>query len=160
MHGWVCPSCNSLWDIGGAFIRYVAKRAKKEDKKRDPDTDPDWTGSCENCGESPIVPATGMPIDPNISVFPGSVINLSIPANTKIPPATRRRMKGPQSLYLSRASKLIISPRIAVVEGYLRVMKQNRIHWTQRKNALKTVKYSEQRKKVEHPAPCGTGVPS
>lgn len=60
MHGWVCPSCNSLWDIGGAFIRYVTKVAKKENKKRDPDTDPDWTGSCENCGESPIVPATGM----------------------------------------------------------------------------------------------------
>ena len=122
MHGWVCPACNSLWDIGGAFIRYVAKVAKKEkewlcckcpgvldpskkvrsanglefgvvcpecgqwnpqfsftsdpdcippddislvaggvpDKKRDPDTDPDWTGSCSNCGESPIVPATGM----------------------------------------------------------------------------------------------------
>ena len=60
MHGWVCPSCNSLWDIGSAFVRYVRKVAQKERKNRDPDTDPDWTGSCENCGESPIVPATGM----------------------------------------------------------------------------------------------------
>lgn len=24
------------------------------------DTDPDWTGSCEVCGQSPVVPATGM----------------------------------------------------------------------------------------------------
>ena len=61
MHGWVCKSCNALWDINSAFIRYVEKVAKRfKDKKRDPDTDPDWTGSCETCGESPIVPATGM----------------------------------------------------------------------------------------------------
>ena len=25
-----------------------------------PDTKPDWTGKCENCGQSPIVPITGM----------------------------------------------------------------------------------------------------
>ena len=24
------------------------------------DIEPDWTGTCENCGESPIVPLTGM----------------------------------------------------------------------------------------------------
>lgn len=30
MHGWVCTPCNSLWDLGDAFIRYVGKRAKKE----------------------------------------------------------------------------------------------------------------------------------
>jgi hypothetical protein len=30
-------------------------------KKRDDlDTEPDWGGTCEVCGESPIVPATGM----------------------------------------------------------------------------------------------------
>lgn len=25
-----------------------------------PETDPDWTGKCEVCGQSPVVPATGM----------------------------------------------------------------------------------------------------
>ena len=24
------------------------------------ETEPDWTGKCENCGASPIVPATGL----------------------------------------------------------------------------------------------------
>lgn len=28
--------------------------------KAAPKTKPDWTGKCENCGASPIVPATGM----------------------------------------------------------------------------------------------------
>jgi len=27
---------------------------------RDPDFEPDWSGRCEVCGESPIMPATGM----------------------------------------------------------------------------------------------------
>jgi len=27
MHGWICVPCNSLWDIGGAFVRYVKKRS-------------------------------------------------------------------------------------------------------------------------------------
>ncbi len=31
-----------------------------DDKKPDPDTEPDWTGSCESCGASPIVPVTGL----------------------------------------------------------------------------------------------------
>ena len=39
-------------------------KAKKQPKKptppRDPDMEPDWSGKCEVCGESPIVPATGM----------------------------------------------------------------------------------------------------
>ncbi len=29
MHGWVCEPCNSLWDIKGAFMKYVKKRLKK-----------------------------------------------------------------------------------------------------------------------------------
>lgn len=41
-------------------ILVSAIKAGAEKKGRDPDTDPDWTGKCENCGESPIVPATGM----------------------------------------------------------------------------------------------------
>lgn len=23
MHGWICIPCNSLWDLGGAFIKYA-----------------------------------------------------------------------------------------------------------------------------------------
>ena len=61
MHGWVCKSCNALWDLNSAFIRYVEKVAKRfKDKKHDPDTEPDWTSNCHVCGTSPIVPATGM----------------------------------------------------------------------------------------------------
>ncbi len=32
----------------------------KKKKLSDPETEPDWMSNCENCGESPIVPATGM----------------------------------------------------------------------------------------------------
>lgn len=41
---------------------YLEEKMKKETKKaeRDPETEPDWTGTCENCGQSPIVPLTGM----------------------------------------------------------------------------------------------------
>ena len=44
------------------FERYrgTAKHKVATKKDRDPDTEPDWAGSCENCGESPIVPSTGM----------------------------------------------------------------------------------------------------
>ena len=33
---------------------------RPRDKKRDKSLEPDWTGTCDNCGASPIVPATGM----------------------------------------------------------------------------------------------------
>lgn len=33
---------------------------KKSKSATTPDAEPDWTGKCENCGESPIVPATGL----------------------------------------------------------------------------------------------------
>lgn len=37
------------------------KRDSKPPKPPTPeDTKPDWTGHCENCGQSPIVPITGM----------------------------------------------------------------------------------------------------
>ena len=29
-------------------------------EKKDKDTEPDWTKNCENCGETPIVPVTGL----------------------------------------------------------------------------------------------------
>lgn len=37
-----------------------AKAAPKERTVGKKDTEPDWTGTCEVCGASPIVPATGM----------------------------------------------------------------------------------------------------
>jgi hypothetical protein len=30
------------------------------DSKKDPEVKPDWSGKCEVCGASPIVPITGM----------------------------------------------------------------------------------------------------
>jgi hypothetical protein len=33
---------------------------KNRKKAKDEDTEPDWGGQCEVCGESPIVPVTGM----------------------------------------------------------------------------------------------------
>ncbi len=36
------------------------KNKKKGKKGRPEDTKPDWTGKCLLCGESPIVPLTGM----------------------------------------------------------------------------------------------------
>lgn len=36
------------------------KKAVPPKEKRDPDFEPDWTRQCENCGQSPIVPLTGM----------------------------------------------------------------------------------------------------
>lgn len=40
-------------------LQAARKRAKLR-PPRDPDTEPDWSGRCESCGQSPIVPATGM----------------------------------------------------------------------------------------------------
>lgn len=31
MHGWVCTACNSLWDLKGAFVKYVAKHSHDRD---------------------------------------------------------------------------------------------------------------------------------
>ena len=42
------------------LFKDTAKREKQSTQKRDPATAPDWTGNCLICGESPIVPATGM----------------------------------------------------------------------------------------------------
>lgn len=36
-------------------------KAKKQKAEEHPDScEPDWSGSCDNCGESPTVPATGL----------------------------------------------------------------------------------------------------
>ncbi len=49
-----CPDCGHQAKSESAF--YSHRHAKHPN----PETDPDWTGKCENCGESPIVPSTGM----------------------------------------------------------------------------------------------------
>jgi hypothetical protein len=36
------------------------KKSPSSRLARDPETEPDWSGKCEVCGASPIVPATGM----------------------------------------------------------------------------------------------------
>ena len=36
------------------------KRKPQKQHTFDPENRPDWTGECENCGQSPIVPSTGM----------------------------------------------------------------------------------------------------
>lgn len=36
------------------------KKQKENDNQDDIETKPDWSGKCEVCGASPIVPVTGM----------------------------------------------------------------------------------------------------
>ena len=40
-------------------IAHMAGKTK-EKPRLDADTEPDWEGKCEVCGQSPIVPVTGM----------------------------------------------------------------------------------------------------
>ena len=52
----------------GNYNTEKRKRQRKAQRARqhsvvatnDTDTEPDWSSGCENCGERPIVPATGM----------------------------------------------------------------------------------------------------
>jgi hypothetical protein len=37
-----------------------ARIARKQKPQPDPDLEPDWSGKCEVCGASPIIPATGL----------------------------------------------------------------------------------------------------
>jgi len=37
-----------------------ARRREKTGGRRDFDTEPDWSGTCLVCGQSPILPTTGM----------------------------------------------------------------------------------------------------
>lgn len=36
------------------------ERMNENQEDKDPDTEPDWSSTCDNCGESPVVPCTGM----------------------------------------------------------------------------------------------------
>jgi hypothetical protein len=42
----------------------MSKRKRQREAKKfqcdDPETEPDWEGECSICGQSPIVPLTGM----------------------------------------------------------------------------------------------------
>jgi len=64
MFGLPPPGIGEILDtlVAVRWRRLDAMIDKKSDinKKPDPDTEPDWTGSCEVCGQSPILPATGM----------------------------------------------------------------------------------------------------
>ena len=42
------------------YMERLAKRKLPVEKERPIETAPDWSGKCENCGASPIVPATGL----------------------------------------------------------------------------------------------------
>lgn len=76
-----CPNCpRTFADNNAAYQHIKAKhggkrshefrespkpdgnRARKRASRaaRDPDVEPDWSGQCEVCGNSPIVPLTGM----------------------------------------------------------------------------------------------------
>lgn len=42
--------------------KHIIKKAKQTQKveAKPEDVKPDWSGKCENCGASPILPVTGM----------------------------------------------------------------------------------------------------
>lgn len=41
-------------------LQGLAQQPKPKLQLSDEDFEPDWTASCENCGTSPVMPATGM----------------------------------------------------------------------------------------------------
>jgi len=42
------------------LAQHKRDKAARDKAKKDAELEPDWTGHCENCGASPILPATGM----------------------------------------------------------------------------------------------------
>lgn len=42
------------------MTKHKRKKPQKTETAADHDTRPDWTAECENCGQSPVVPATGL----------------------------------------------------------------------------------------------------
>jgi hypothetical protein len=49
-----CPDCGHQAKTSEGFYSH------QHTKHPNPETDPDWTKKCENCGETPILPSTGM----------------------------------------------------------------------------------------------------
>jgi len=59
------PHCSAVAALVGALRRLNGTtRAKKNSRQRrqarETSIDADWSAKCENCGESPLVPETGM----------------------------------------------------------------------------------------------------
>jgi len=52
---WICPECydDKHHTTGDAHCL----KQQEENRKQ---TEPDWTSECENCGDTPVVPATGL----------------------------------------------------------------------------------------------------
>jgi hypothetical protein len=42
------------------LAQHKRDKAAREEQKKKAEMEPDWSGECENCGASPIVPTTGM----------------------------------------------------------------------------------------------------
>lgn len=53
--GWKSPLLVSIRKVVGVAVNECDGIPGDDD-----DTDPDWSGTCDVCGQSPIVPATGM----------------------------------------------------------------------------------------------------
>lgn len=56
-----CPDCRKAFKTAASLNQHwAAKHAPPDDGEIDPNTEPDWDGECEVCGQSPIVPITGL----------------------------------------------------------------------------------------------------
>ena len=56
-----CMTCGKAFPTHAAFQdHYLREKHCKVAVLDDSLTDPDWEGTCENCGETPIVPITGL----------------------------------------------------------------------------------------------------
>ncbi len=54
-----CQVCKKYLKSDQALIDHLKDKHGFQDATKEEET-PDWSGECENCGASPIVPVTGM----------------------------------------------------------------------------------------------------
>lgn len=54
-----CPDCNRCFATEVDLENHCRVKHRKP-VNCDPQTAPDWSRECSNCGDSPIVPATGL----------------------------------------------------------------------------------------------------